>query len=137
MCSKRPSMTCLAEPSLRATSQSPRDFDDHVWIHKTTRSLFRMLPSNISLPSVMPTWPCGCSRHLISNSQSKTRFSIYLTLTNMMRTYLYLVSLLRRPMPPILRIRKLYAGRSVLHPLSRKATVHVSFSNTRSNSKTS
>ena len=28
-----------------------------------------------------------------------------------------------------------YAGRSVLHPLSRKATVHVSFSNTRSNSK--
>ena len=30
---------------------------------------------------------------------------------------------------------KHYAGRSVLHPLSRKATVHVSFSNTRSNSK--
>ena len=28
-----------------------------------------------------------------------------------------------------------YAGRSVLHPLSRRATVHVSFSNTRSNSK--
>ena len=30
-----------------------------------------------------------------------------------------------------------YAGRSVLHPLSREATAHVSFSNTRSNSKTS
>ena len=30
-----------------------------------------------------------------------------------------------------------YAGRSVLHPLSREATAHVGFSNTRSNSKTS
>ena len=28
-----------------------------------------------------------------------------------------------------------YAGRSVLHPLSREATVHASFRNTRSNSK--
>ena len=38
---------------------------------------------------------------------------------------------------PCFESSEYYAGRSVLHPLSREATAHVSFSNTRSNSKTS
>ena len=51
-----------------------------------------------------------------------------LYLTNMMRTYLY-------PCSVLIKASHCYTGRSVLHPLSRKATVHVSFRNTRGNSK--